>query len=156
MSAQTQILVVDDERSMQEFLEIFLRREGYDVTTTGDVDSALLALENDEFSLVITDIQMPGRSGIELLHEVRTRYPEIEVLMITAFGSAETALRAMKEGAYDYITKPFKVDEIRLVIEKALEKRLLAGEHRSGLGIPNLSTHRRCTAGDTAPASPDQ
>jgi two-component system response regulator PilR (NtrC family) len=130
VNTQTRILVVDDERSMQEFLEIFLRREGYEVTTVGDVDSALLAIENDDIALVITDIQMPGRSGIDLLHEVRDHSPETVVIVITAFGSAETAIAAMKDGAYDYITKPFKVDEIRLIIEKALEKRLLAGENR--------------------------
>ena len=130
MNTQTRILVVDDERSMQEFLEIFLRREGYEVTTVGEVESALLAIENDDFALVITDIQMPGRSGIDLLHEVRERSPETVVIVITAFGSAETAISAMKEGAYDYITKPFKIDEIGLIIEKALEKRLLAGENR--------------------------
>ncbi len=130
MNTQTRILVVDDERSMQEFLEIFLRREGYEVTTVGEVESALLAIENDDFALVITDIQMPGRSGIDLLYEVRERSPETVVIVITAFGSAETAISAMKEGAYDYITKPFKIDEIGLIIEKALEKRLLAGENR--------------------------
>ncbi len=130
MSA-ARILVVDDERSMQEFLEIFLRREGFDVTTAGDVNEALLAVEADDFDLVITDIQMPGgRSGLDLLREVRERAPETVVLMITAFASTDTAIAAMKEGAYDYLTKPFKVDEIRLIIEKALEKKLLSRENR--------------------------
>ena len=130
MSGCGRILVVDDERSMQEFLEIFLRREGFDVTTAGDVDSALVACEGGDFDLVITDVQMPGRDGIELLREIRDHSPETVVVMITAFASSDTAITAMKEGAYDYITKPFKVDEIRLVIEKALEKKLLSGENR--------------------------
>ncbi len=68
MTAQGRILVVDDERSMQEFLEIFFRREGYEVTTTGDVESALLCVENGDFDLIITDMQMPERNGLELLH----------------------------------------------------------------------------------------
>jgi two-component system response regulator PilR (NtrC family) len=128
--SEGRILVVDDERSMQEFLEIFLRREGFEVSTAGDVDTALLAIDSDDYDLVITDIQMPGRTGLDLLREIRERAPETLVLMITAFASTDTAIAAMKEGAYDYITKPFKVEEIRLVIEKALEKKLLARENR--------------------------
>ena len=124
------ILVVDDERSMQEFLEIFLNREGFEVVTAGDVESALLAFDNDDFDLVITDIQMPDRTGLELLREIKARSAETVVLMITAFASTDTAIAAMKEGAYDYITKPFKVEEIRLVVEKALEKKLLARENQ--------------------------
>jgi two-component system response regulator PilR (NtrC family) len=130
MTAQGRILVVDDERSMQEFLEIFFRREGYEVTTAGDVERALLCVEDGDFDLIITDIQMPERSGLELLHCVRDVSPETVVVVITAFASTDTAIAAMKEGAYDYITKPFKVDEIRLVVEKALEKKLLSRENR--------------------------
>ena len=129
MSVQPRILVVDDERSMQEFLEILLRKEGYDVATVGDVPSALIALDSDDFDLVISDIQMPDRSGLDLLRALRQAQPEIVVIMITAFATTETALAAMKEGAYDYITKPFKVDEIKLVVKKALEKKLLAAEN---------------------------
>jgi len=128
--SDARILVVDDEQSMQEFLEIFLRREGFDVTTVGDVDAAVIAVEADDFDLVITDIQMPGRTGLDLLREIKQRSPETLVLMITAFASTDTAIAAMKEGAYDYLTKPFKVDEIRVVIEKALEKKLLSRENR--------------------------
>ncbi len=128
--SEARILVVDDERSMQEFLEIFLRREGFDVATAGDVDSALVAIDSDDYDLVITDIQMPGRTGLDLLREIRQRSNDTVVLMITAFASTDTAISAMKEGAYDYITKPFKVEEIRHVIEKALEKKLLSRENR--------------------------
>jgi two-component system response regulator PilR (NtrC family) len=129
MSVQPRILVVDDERSMQEFLEILLRKEGYDVVTAGDVPSALVALDSDDFDLVISDIQMPDRSGLDLLRALRQAQPDIVAIMITAFATTETALAAMKEGAYDYITKPFKVDEIKLVVKKALEKKLLAAEN---------------------------
>jgi len=124
------VLVVDDEQSMQTFLEIFFRREGYDVMTAGDVDTALLCVENDDFDVVITDVQMPGKSGLELLRAIREVSPDTVVIMITAFASADTAIAAMKEGAYDYITKPFKVDELRLVVEKALEKKLLTRDNQ--------------------------
>jgi two-component system response regulator PilR (NtrC family) len=130
MTAKARILVVDDERSMQEFLDIFFRSEGYDVVTAGDLSSALLHLEGDEFDVVVTDIQMPGGNGIDLLRAVREESPETLVIMMTAYASAETAIAAIKEGAYDYITKPFKVDEIRIVVEKALEKKLLSSENR--------------------------
>ena len=130
MTGKARILVVDDERSMQEFLDIFFRSEGYDVVTAGDLSSALLHLEGDEFDVAVTDIKMPGGSGIDLLRAVREESPETVVIMMTAYASAETAIAAIKEGAYDYITKPFKVDEIRIVVEKALEKKLLASENR--------------------------
>ena len=130
MSSRARILVVDDERSMREFLEIFFRSEGYDVTTAGDVASGRLQLESDEFDILITDIQMPDGSGLDLLHAVQENAPETMVVMITAFASTETALAAMKQGAYDYITKPFHVDAIRLAVEKALEKKLLSSENR--------------------------
>jgi len=130
VSAKARILVVDDERSMQEFLEIFFRREGYEVVTAGSADGALLAVESDDFDVVISDVQMPGRDGIELLRAVKNSAPETVVIMITAFATTETAIAAMKEGAYDYVTKPFKVDELRLVVEKALEKKLLTQENR--------------------------
>jgi two-component system response regulator PilR (NtrC family) len=130
VSGKARILIVDDERSMQEFLEICFRRDGYDVETTGDVDAALAILESDDYDVVISDLQMPGKSGLELLRSVREASPETAVVLITAFATTETAIAAMKEGAYDYVTKPFKVDEMRLVVEKALEKKLLARENR--------------------------
>jgi len=130
MSGSPRVLVVDDERSMQEFLEIFFRSEGYEVVTAGDVKSARLHLEGDEFDVVISNMQMPDGSGIDVLACARESSPETVVIMITAFASTENAIAAMKQGAYDYITKPFKVDEIRIVVEKALEKKGLASENR--------------------------
>jgi two-component system response regulator PilR (NtrC family) len=129
VNEQARILVVDDEQSMREFLEIFFRREGFDVVTSADVDTALVALESDDFDVVISDIKMPGRSGLDLLQAVKETAPETVVIMITAFATTETAIAAMKQGAYDYVTKPFKVDELRLVVEKALEKKLLTLEN---------------------------
>jgi two-component system response regulator PilR (NtrC family) len=124
------ILVVDDEQSMQEFLEILLQREGHDVTSCGSAREALVALEHNDFDLLLTDIQMPGMSGLELLDQARRLAPDTLVILITAFGSTESAVEAMKNGAYDYLTKPCSVDEIRLVVEKALEKQDLSAENR--------------------------
>lgn len=125
------ILVVDDELSMREFLEIMLKKAGYDVENVADPEQALLRIENDSYDLVITDVLMPRMNGLELLKKIKEVSPEVIVLMMTAFASTETAVQAMKEGAYDYITKPFKVDEIQLIIEKALEKKRLFRENVS-------------------------
>ena len=124
------ILVVDDETSMQEFLGILLQRDGHETTTCGSADQALVALESDDWDLVISDVRMPGMSGLELLDRVRELSPETTVILITAHGTTESAVEAMKHGAYDYLTKPCSVDEIRLVVEKALEKRELAHENQ--------------------------
>ncbi len=123
------ILVVDDETSMQEFLEILLHREGYDVAVCGSANEAILALESDDFDLVLSDIQMPGMTGLELLDHVKSTSPDTLLVLITAYGTTESAVEAMKHGAYDYLTKPCSVDEIRLVVEKALEKRDLSSEN---------------------------
>jgi len=133
VSERANILVVDDEPSMQEFLEIFLRREGFSASTACDVASAAAQLDCDDFDLVITDLQMPGGSGLDLLRDVQARNAagaDTLVVVMTAFATTETAIEAMKEGAYDYISKPFKVDEIRVVLEKALEKKALSSENR--------------------------
>ena len=123
------ILVVDDETSMQEFLEILLRRDGHDVVVCGSASEAILALEGDDFELVLSDIQMPGMTGLELLDHVKDAAPDTLLVLITAYGTTESAVEAMKHGAYDYLTKPFAVDEIRVVVEKALEKRDLSSEN---------------------------
>ncbi len=125
------ILAVDDERSMREYLEIFLRKEGHSVMTAGDVAGALALAEANEFDLVISDMKLGRGSGIDVLSAVKEAQPGVEVVMITAFATMESAIQAMKLGAYDYITKPFKNDEFSLVISKALEKRELARENES-------------------------
>jgi two-component system, NtrC family, response regulator PilR len=148
VSHKARVLVVDDEQSMREFLEIFFRGEGYDVTTAPDVDSALIAVDADDFDVVISDIQMPERSGLDLLHAVKETAPQTVVIMITAFATTETAITAMKQGAYDYVTKPFKVDELRLVVEKALEKRLLSAENQRLKSELRKETRRRQLVGN--------
>ncbi len=120
------VLVVDDERSMREFLAICLRREGYETSVAESGARALAWLEEHDADVVITDLRMPGDlDGLGLLRGIKDRGLDIEVIVVTAFATPETAIAAMKRGAYDYLTKPFKVDEIRAVIGRALEKRAL-------------------------------
>ncbi len=123
------ILVVDDEQSMRDFLSIMLKKEGYDVVAAENGEDALKAVQTEIFDLVISDVKMPGMDGIDVLKTVKEISPESIVIMITAYATAEAAVEAMKLGAYDYITKPFKVDEIKLIIQKALEKRRLRKEN---------------------------
>lgn len=128
---KARILVVDDEESIREFLEIMLRKEGYEVTCAADGQIALDLLKKKSFDMVISDLQMPNVTGIELLKQTKDQYPDMLFFMITAFATTETAVEAMKLGAYDYITKPFKIDEVRINIANALRSRTLETENRS-------------------------
>ena len=125
------ILVVDDEESIRDFLEIMLKKEGYEPTLVEDGQKALDLLEKKSFDLIISDMQMPNVTGIELLKQVKERIPGILFMMITAFGTTETAVEAMKLGAYDYIMKPFKIDEVRINISNALRSQSLEVENRA-------------------------
>lgn len=125
---KAKILVVEDERSMREVLTMLLEGEGYSVVSAADGQEGIDWLGKDIFDLVITDIKMPGRDGFEVLGEAMKLSPGSIVLMITAFSTMESTIRAMKLGAYDYISKPFKIDEIRVIVKNALEKRMLASE----------------------------
>ena len=116
------VLVVDDERSMREFLQILLESEGHDVTTADGYDSAISTCEELNPELVFTDLRLPDGSGMDVLSHVRKTLPETQVIIMTAFATAENAIEAMRLGAYDYQTKPVKVDEIRVLTQKALEK----------------------------------
>jgi two-component system response regulator PilR (NtrC family) len=122
------ILIVEDEKSMREILRILLEGEGYEVLTASDGLQGLYSITEDIFDLVITDIKMPKADGFEVLKKVKEISPETIVIMITAFGSTEAGIEAMKMGAYGYIHKPFKIDEIRLVVKKAIEKKKLSEE----------------------------
>lgn len=122
------ILIVEDEKNMREVLRILLDGEGYEVTAATDSIDGINQLNNDIFDMVITDIKMPKFSGFDILKKVKELSPDTIVIMITAFGTTESAMEAMQLGAYDYIHKPFKIDEIRLVVKKALEKRRLHAE----------------------------
>ncbi len=123
------ILIVDNERSMREFLAIVLKKEGYHCATAEDGQEALKVLEKDQFDLVLSDIKMPKMDGIELLKALKTSAPETVVVMMTAFASTETAIEALKEGAYDYLTKPFQIDEVKIIIQNVLERKNLKSEN---------------------------
>jgi two-component system response regulator PilR (NtrC family) len=110
---------------MREILEIFLTSEGYSVTSADNGEAAVGAIKNDIFDLVISDMKMPKMGGLELLRNIKEITPDTVVVIVTAFGSTESAVEAMKHGAYDYIQKPFQMDNIRLVIKNALEKQKL-------------------------------
>ncbi len=123
------ILIVDDERSMREFLGIYLRREGYRIETAQGGSEAFAALKTRAFDVVITDLRMPDGDGLHVLTETKRLHPDTEVIVVTAFSTTETAIAAMKAGAHDYLTKPFKIDEVSLVVDRAMEKRRLAREN---------------------------
>lgn len=114
------ILVVDDEESMREFLRILLEKEGHDVATAEDGEAGLKQAIDPGVDVVISDIKMPKLDGVGLLTRLREHGLETPVILVTAYASRDAAIQAMKQGAFDYITKPFKVDEIRLVIHRAL------------------------------------
>jgi two-component system response regulator PilR (NtrC family) len=139
------LLVVDDEQSMREFLEILFTREGHQVTSLGNAAAALGRVEEGGVDLVLCDLRLGAESGLDVLRVVKERSPATEVVMITAFATAENAIQAMKLGAYDYVLKPFKVDELKLVVAKALEHRALLQENRV---LRHRVGDRRSTAAD--------
>jgi DNA-binding NtrC family response regulator len=128
MTSHERILVVDDEKQMRDLLAKVLERKGYQVSACGDGAEALALLEREPADLVVTDVRMPGLNGMEALRAIKELNPDIVVIIMTAFGSIDQAVQAVKDGAYDYINKPFKIDEILLTIEKALEERHLRHE----------------------------
>ncbi len=140
---KSRILVVDDEAIARENLEHILRKDGYDVATADSGISALKKLSNTEFDLVMTDLKMKQVDGMEVLARTKEQYPDTEVVMLTAYATVATAIEAMQKGAYHYIPKPYKIDEVRMITKRALEKKALKDElrvlkrdyHRGG-GIP--------------------
>src|SRR6266403_1582692 len=127
----TRVLVVDDERSMRELLAIMLKQAGHDVTVADGGEAAIRALQSNTFDLVINDLRMRQVDGLAVLRATKEHSPQTVVLVVTAFASTETAVEAMKLGAYDYLTKPFKLDEIKLTIANALERKRLQDENET-------------------------
>ena len=123
------ILVVDDEQSIQEFLRLLLEESGFRVTTAGSVEDGREQFQGDSFDLVLCDIIMPDGNGLDLLQEIKQQDARTSVIMMTAYTSTKTAIEAMKRGAYDYISKPFDVEELKVVVQKALEKTELVDEN---------------------------
>ncbi len=128
---QTRILVVDDETNIREALAALLEDDGYRVATAASVSEAMEALQEDKFDLVVSDLRMNGQSGLDLLGWMRETCPETEMIILTAYGTVEGAVEAMKLGAYDYISKPVDRRRLNLLIEKALEKHRLSIENRN-------------------------
>jgi two-component system response regulator PilR (NtrC family) len=128
---KAKIMVIDDEESMCKFMQIMLKKEGYEVTTSQSSQEALNILKTRNYDLVIADLMMPGLNGLELLSRVKSLDPEASFIVMTAYASVDTAIEALKNGAYDYLTKPFKVDEIKIAIKKALEQKRMKRENIS-------------------------
>jgi len=123
MSKKARILIVDDEEIARKNLAHVLTKEEYDVIAVADGEGALRELETSEFDVVLTDLRMAGIDGMDLLDRVKLRYPETRVVMVTGFATVPTAIEAMRKGAFHYIAKPFKLDEVRDVIRRALESK---------------------------------
>lgn len=123
------ILIVDDEESLRSFMEIMLSKEGHSVMTSASGPEALDIMREHSFDLVVTDMMMPTMSGLELLGKSKEIDGDQEFIVMTAFGSMDSAIEAMKLGAADYITKPFNIDQIKLAVDRALDKRRLVKEN---------------------------
>jgi two-component system response regulator PilR (NtrC family) len=129
--AKRRVLVVDDEPGLREMLSILLRREGLDVTLAPGFNTGCDAIKNtpEPYSVVLTDLVMPDGSGLDLLTLAKERSPQTEVIVMTAHSTLETAVDAMRRGAYDFVTKPFATSELRALLQKALEKRAIVAEN---------------------------
>jgi DNA-binding NtrC family response regulator len=125
------ILLIDDDESLRFITQLQLEEAGFSVTSLPDAERALEVLENDSPALVLTDLKMPGLSGIELLQRIRKEHPETLVIVITAFGTVQNAVEAMKSGAYDYLTKPIDHEDLVLTVRRALEHQSLVEEVRA-------------------------
>ncbi|MFQ5864390.1 MAG: sigma-54-dependent transcriptional regulator [bacterium] len=123
------ILVIDDEPKMCKVLKFALEPEGYAVTTAESAETGLERFSQKSFDLVVTDLRMPGKDGLFVLENVKKQSPQTEVIMMTAYATAQNAVEAMKKGAYDYIIKPFEMDELKLKVKHIIEKRQLAQEN---------------------------
>jgi DNA-binding NtrC family response regulator len=124
------IIVVDDEKNQREMLSGFLQRKGYSVTTADSAESALEILHRKAFEIGLFDMKMSGQSGLDLLKKAKDRDPEMQVVVITAFGTVDTAVEAMRAGAYDYLSKPINLDELLELIRRAGERHYLLSENR--------------------------
>ena len=129
MSRQANILVIDDEESMRDSCQQTLSRDGNRVEVAEDGSRGLAMLERESFDLVILDLKMPGLSGMEVLKKIRERDPEAMVIVITGYATVESAVEAMKRGAYDFIPKPFTPGSLRVIVRRALDRRELALEN---------------------------
>lgn len=123
------ILVVEDDSSLRQVLDMFLTKSGHEVVCAATADEGIGKIEKEEFDLLITDLKLGRQSGLDVLSRAKELYPECEVIIVTAYSTVETAIDAMKRGAFDYVAKPFKLEELSIIIEKALERRALSLEN---------------------------
>ncbi len=130
MNIKYNILIVDDEQSQRIILSGFLKQKGYNLFEASSGDEALKIIENNLIDIVLSDYKMPEMNGIELLKKIKERNPEIAVVIITAFGTIEDAVKAMKEGAFDYLTKPVELDELEFIISRISERQQLISENK--------------------------
>ncbi|MCA9542390.1 MAG: response regulator, partial [Myxococcales bacterium] len=147
------VLVVDDEEVIREVLADFLTLEGFQVSTAANGEAALAALDRQPAQLVISDLKMPGLGGLGLLSILRERHPEVVTLIMTGYGTVETAIEAMKRGAFDYVLKPFKVEEVMHTVQRALEQQRLRAENielKAALSLAQLAAR----LGDEVELSP--
>src|SRR5213594_1789964 len=131
MSDPATLLIADDDPGLRESLERTLTREGYRVILASDGRGALERLQGGGIDLVVTDLKMPGLTGIEVLRAAKAIAPDVDVILLTAFGTVEEAVKAMKDGAYDFLTKPFRREQLLKLISKALERRDLIEQNRA-------------------------
>jgi DNA-binding NtrC family response regulator len=140
-SVRGKVLVIDDKETMLRLLERLLG-EHHDVTTANDGAKALALLSAQHFDLILTDIRMPGADGFEVVKFVKEKHPDTEVVMMTAYASVEAAVEAIKQGAYDYLQKPFDPDDVVLVVARALERRSLQAQAPElGTQLPGQAAH---------------
>ncbi len=125
------VLVVDDEEAQRKVLAGFLRKRGYEVEAAGSVDEALRLAAARPIDLVLTDLRMPGRTGLELLEDLHKLNPEVPAIVMTAYGTVQSAVEAMKRGAADYLSKPIDLDELEVLVARTLERRALVSENRA-------------------------
>ena len=121
MGDPKQVLVADDEDNLRRVLRAQLQHDGYEVHCVSDGEAVLQALAEHHIDVLITDLRMPKLDGMQVLKVASERFPNVPVIMITAHGTVDTAVEALKLGAFDYVTKPFKVDELLITVERALE-----------------------------------
>jgi DNA-binding NtrC family response regulator len=148
MAAKAKILVVDDEVSIIDVLKGILKRQGYSVKTAADADEALEQIRKQTFDLMISDIRMAPIDGLELLQQAKQSQPHLAVVMMTAYAAVETAVEAMKNGAFDYICKPFKADELLVTVERALSYEHVMAENANLKETLRTKYHFRNLVGD--------
>src|SRR5687767_13834818 len=132
--AAAQLLLVEDDNAMREMLESLFRQEGYVVSEAASASAALELARETDFDVVLSDIKMPGKSGLELVGALRELRPDMPVVLMTAFGSIDTAVDAMRAGAFGYTTKPFQPEEVLRTVKRALERRAVEDDNRKQHG----------------------